>query len=124
MWKTYNDTIRRYTKIPPSEERHLIFKAQKGSKKSKDELVLRHIGFLIFRIHKTVFPHLIERFGEDLLDEAILIVYAKIESYNLGYRNKRGEPHPVRFVSYIWKRIDGFIIDYLKEEMGKKQASS
>jgi len=123
MWKAYNDAIRRYPKIPLSEERRLILKAQKGSKKSKDELVIRHIGFLIFRIRKIVFPHLIQRFGEDLLTEAILIVYTKIESYDLDYRNKRGEPHPVKFVSYIWKRIDGFIIDYLKEEMGKKQAS-
>lgn len=53
----------------------------------------------------------------DLLEEAILIVYNKIESYDLGYCDKQGNPHPVRFVSYIWKRIDGFIIDYLREEM-------
>jgi hypothetical protein len=43
-----------------------------------DELVLRHISFLIFRIHKVAFPELIQRFGEDLLEEAILIVYNKI----------------------------------------------
>lgn len=54
---------------------------------------------------------------EDLLEEAILIVYNKIESYNLNYCDKQGNPHSVKFVSYIWKRIDGFIIDYLKEEM-------
>jgi len=80
----------RYPKISLSEERLLIQKAQKGSKKSKDELVLRHISFLIFRIHKKVFPHLIQRFGDDLLEEAILVVYEKIESYNLDYRNKKG----------------------------------
>ena len=117
MWKSYSDIIRRYPKIPLPEERRLILKAQKGSKKSKDELVLRHIGFLIFRIHKVAFPELIRRFGEDLLEEAVLIVYNKIESYDLDYCDKQGNPHPVRFVSYIWKRIDGFIIDYLEEEM-------
>ncbi|MCX5707841.1 MAG: hypothetical protein NTY14_02490 [Candidatus Omnitrophica bacterium] len=94
----------------------MIFKAQNGSKKSKDELVLRHIGLLIFRIYKKVFPYLIARFGEDLLAEAILIVYNKINSYDLEYCDKQGNPHPVRFSSYLWKRIDGFILDSLKRE--------
>lgn len=117
MWKTYRHIIRRYPRISLEEERRLIQKAQKGSKKSKDELVLRHISFIIFRIHKVAFPELIQRFGEDLLEEAILIVYNNIESYDLNYCDKKGNPYPVRFISYIWKRIDGFIIDYLKEEM-------
>lgn len=116
MWKSYSEIVRRYPKVSLSEERRLISEAQKGSKKSKDELVLRHIGFLIFRIHKRVFPALIHRFGEDLLEEAILIVYKKIESYNLNYRDKQGNFNPVKFVSYIWKRIDGFIIDSLKKK--------
>ena len=117
MWNTYKPIIQRYPRISLAEERRLIHKAQNGSKKSKDEFVLRHISFLIFRIHKVAFPELIQRFGEDLLEEAILIVYNKIESYDLDYCDKQGNPHPVKFVSYIWKRIDGFIIDYLKEEM-------
>ena len=117
MWNTYKPIIHRYPRISLDEERRLIQKAQKGSKKSKDEFVLRHISFLIFRIHKVVFPELIQRFGEDLLEEAILIVYNKVESYDLDYRDKHGNLKPVRFISYIWKRIDGFIIDYLKEEM-------
>ena len=117
MWNTYKPIIQRYPRISLSEERRLIKKAQKGSKKSKDELVLRHISFLIFRIYKVVFPEFIQRFGEDLLEETILIVYNKIESYDLDYRDKHGNLKPVRFISYIWKRIDGFIIDYLKKEM-------
>jgi DNA-directed RNA polymerase specialized sigma subunit len=116
MWKSYSGIIRRYQKIPLSEERRLIAKAQKGSRKSKDELVLRHIGFLIFRIHKVAFPEYARRFGEDLLAESILIVYKKIKTYDLDYCDKRGNPKPVKFVSYIWKRIDGFIIDSLKKE--------
>ena len=111
MCETYHSIVRRYPKVPLFEERRLIWRAQKGSKESKDEIVLRHVGFLIFRIHKKVFPHLIQRFGEDLLGETILITYKKIESYNLDYRDKQGNPNPVKFVSYIWKRIDGFIID-------------
>lgn len=117
MWKSYSGIIRQYPKLSLSEERHLISKAQKGSKKSKDEIVLRHIGFLIFRIHKVTFPTLVRRFGEDLLEEAILIAYKKIKTYNLNYRDKEGNPNPVKFVSYIWKRIDGFIIDFLKKEL-------
>lgn len=117
MWKPYRHIIRRYSKISLSEERRLIQKAQNGSKKSKDELVLRHISFLIFRIHKVVFPEFIQRFGEDLLEEAILIVYNKIKSYDLDYRDKHGNLKPVRFISYVWKRIDGFIIDHLREEI-------
>ncbi len=117
MWKSCCGIVRRYPKISLSEERRLILKAQKGSKKSKDELVLRHVSFLIFRIHKVAFPDLVRRFGEDLLGEAILITYKKIDSYDLDYRDARGNPNPVKFVSYIWKRIDGFIIDSLKKEL-------
>jgi DNA-directed RNA polymerase specialized sigma subunit len=117
MWKNYKHIVRLYPSISLSEERCLIYKAQNGSKNSKDELVLRHISFLIFRIYKVAFPEFIQRFGEDLLEEAILIVYNKIESYDLNYCDKQGNLHPVRFISYIWKRIDGFIIDYFRKEM-------
>ncbi|TRZ95594.1 hypothetical protein D4R78_02930 [bacterium] len=119
MRKAYKDIVQRYPKIPISEERRLILEAQRGSKKSKDEIVFRHIGFLIFRIHKIAFPALVHRFGEDLLEEAILIVYKKIESYDLNYCDKHGNPNPVKFASYIWKRIDGFIIDSLKKELSE-----
>jgi DNA-directed RNA polymerase specialized sigma subunit len=119
VWKSYKYIIKRYPKISLSEERQLILKAQKGSKKSKDELVLRHLGFLIFRIYKIAFPSLIRSFGEDLLAEAILIVYKKIESYDLNYCDKHGNSKPVKFTSYIWKRIDGFIIDSLKKELNE-----
>jgi len=119
MWTLYSGIAWSYSKISLSEERELISKAQKGSKKSKDEIVLRHIGFLIFRIRRRVFTRIMRQFGEDLLEETILIVYRKIEGYNLDYHNRQGNPNPVRFASYIWKRIDGFIVDYLRKEMNK-----
>ena len=112
-----NRSIQEYAKISLSEERHLIKKAQKGSAKSKDELILRHIGFLAGRICRIVFHDYLRRFGEDLLSEGILIIHAKVNDYDLAYCNKEGKPTPVRFKSYVWKRIDGFIIDYLKKEM-------
>ena len=117
MWDGYSGIVKRYPKISLSEERRLILEAQKGSKKSKDELVLRHVSFLIFRVYKVAFPDLVRRFGEDLLGEAILITYKKIDSYNLNYCDSKGNPNPVKFVSYIWKRIDGFIIDSLRKEL-------
>ena len=119
MWESYNGIIRRYPKISLAEERRLILKAQKGLDKSREELVLRHVSFVIFRIHKVAFPALIRRFGEDLLEEAILIIYKKIESYDLNYCDKHGNSNPVKFTSYIWKRIDGFIIDTLKKELNE-----
>jgi DNA-directed RNA polymerase specialized sigma subunit len=117
MWESYINISTRHLRISLSEERNLILKAQKGSKKSKDEIILSHIDFLIFRIRRIVFPRLLQRFGEDLLTETILIVYNKIENYDLDYRDKHGNPKPVKFASYIWKRIDGFIIDFLKKEL-------
>ena len=115
---------RRLPKRPPlslTEERRLIAKAKRGHKAETDELVLRHVGFIIFRIHKKAFPAHIARFGEDILAEAVFILYDKIKTYNLRYRDKNGALKPVRFSSYIWKRIDGFILDFLKEEMSRER---
>src|SRR3990167_1319033 len=117
MWKLYQSTISRYPKIPLPEERRLITLAQKGSKKSAEEIVLRHIGFVIFRIHKRAFPEFLKRFGEDLLSNSILVLHQKIKTYDLNYCDKHGNPKPVKFASYIWKRIDGLILDSLKKEL-------
>ncbi|OGX12185.1 MAG: hypothetical protein A2351_06855 [Omnitrophica bacterium RIFOXYB12_FULL_50_7] len=92
-------------------------KAKKGSKQAADELVLRHIGFVIFCIHKRAFPAYARRFGEDILSQTIVVLYEKIQSYNLRYYDKCGNFKPVRFVSYIWKFIDGLILASLKKEL-------
>ena len=52
------------------------------------------------------------------------MLYQKITTYDLDYRDKQGHPKPVKFVSYIWKRIDGFILDSLKEELSADRVSS
>jgi len=121
----YLRTLLKYSRISHLEERRLIAKAKKGSKKEIEELVLRHIGFVIFRIYKKTFPVYIERFGEEILSEATFILYDKIKTYNLRYRDENGNFNPVRFASYIWKRIDGFILDSLKKELerAKRQTS-
>ena len=120
-WETYLKLARKYQKIPLSEERRLIAKAKKGSQKSTEEIILRHIGFVIFRIHKRAFPEFLRRFGEDLLSDSIPILHQKIKTYNLKYRDKHGNLKPVKFASYIWKRIDGFILDSLKKEIMREQ---
>ena len=99
----------------------MIAAAQRGSERSVQELVLRHIGFVSFRLHRRVFPHLLPRFGEELLSEAIPILYAKIRTYDLHYRDRQGNPKPVKFVSYIWKRIDGHILNGLKRELEREK---
>ena len=100
-WKAYLQLARQYQKIPLSEERRLIAQAKKGSQKSAEEIVLRHIGFVIFRIHKRAFPEFVGRFGEDLLSNSIPVLHQKIQSYDLNYCDKHGNPKPVKFASYI-----------------------
>ena len=107
MWEVYSSTIQKYSRIPLAEERRLIAQAKKGSKRSAEEIILRHIGFVIFRIHKRAFPDFLNRFGEDLLSNAIPVLHQKIKTYNLNYRDKHGRRKPVKFASYIWKRLDG-----------------
>ncbi len=120
MWEAYRPLAHKYPKLSLDQERQLIAQAKKGSKKKAEELVLRHIGFVIFRIRKKAFPSYLRRFGEDLLSQAVFVLYEKIKSYDLGYTDKQGHPKPVRFASYIWKRIDGFIIDSLKKEIERE----
>ena len=121
MWKTYRSIIRKYPKISLQEERRLIRQAKKGSKRAADELVLRHIGFVIFRIHKRAFPAYAKRFGEDLLSQGIFLLYDKIQTYNLRYYDEHGNFKPVRFVSYVWKAVDGLILASLRKELRHEQ---
>lgn len=121
MWKVYQRLASQYSRISLDEERQLIAKAKRCSKDKAEEIVLRHISFVISRIHKKSFPSYVNRFGEDILSEAMFILYKKIKSYDLEYKDKQGNLKPVRFSSYIWKRIDGFIIDSLKKELRREK---
>ena len=116
MWTIYYQIANRYGKIPLSHERRLIASAQRGSAESTEEIVLRHIGFIMFRLRERLYPEVLWRLGDDLLPEAILLLYDKIKTYDLRYRDQLGNRKQVRFCSYIWKRVDGFIIDYVKQE--------
>ena len=65
MWQTYRKTLPQFTKISLEEERRLIALAKKGSNKHAEEIVLRHIRFVIFRLQRITFPEYLKRFGED-----------------------------------------------------------
>ncbi len=121
MWKTYRGIIRKYPRISLQEERRLIRKAKKGSKEAVDELVLRHIGFVIFRINKRAFPAYARRFGEDILSQAIFLMHARVQTYSLRYYDEQGNFKPVRFASYIWQFIDGLILASLRKELRREK---
>lgn len=121
MFETYRKAIPEYQKLSLGEERRLIAQAKRHCKGKADELILRHISFAIFRIHKIIFPIYKDRFSEDILSQLVFILYDKIQSYNLRHKDRKGNPRPVRFSSYVWKRIDGFILDYLKKELKRER---
>ena len=64
-------------------------------------MILRHVGFVIFRISKRAFPAYARRFGEDILSQAIFILHHKIQTYNLRYYDKEGQTAIDRAVSLI-----------------------
>ena len=121
MWGFNYRSLPKRPSLSLTEERRLIARAKRGYKAETEELVLRHISFIIFRIHKKAFPSYVALFGEELLAQAVFILYDKIKTYNLRYRDKNGDFKPVRFSSYIWKRINGFILDYLKAELARER---
>ena len=121
LWAINYRSLPKRPSLSLTEERRLIAKAKRGYKAETEDLVLRHISFIIFRIHKKACPVYVARFGEELLAQAVFILYDKIKTYNLRYRDKNGDFKPVRFSSYIWKRIDGFILDYLKAELARER---
>jgi hypothetical protein len=92
------------------QERRLIAMVQRGSTKSADEIVMRHVGFVMYLLREIVYPSVLWRLGDDILADAMLMHYGKVKTYNLRYRDRRRRRKPVRFVSYIWKRVDGFIM--------------
>ena len=121
MWLINYHNLTKHPALSLKEERRLIAKAKKGYQAETEELVLRYVGFVLFRPRKKVFPEYITRFGEEILSQAVIILYDKIKTYNLPYRDKNGSLKPVKFSSYIWKRIDGLILDFLKEELARER---
>lgn len=107
------------TRLSLVQERRLIRKAQHGSRQCRNEIVLRHVPFVASRVRKKVFPNLLRRYADDLIAASVPELCRKVSTYDLRYRDETGRPWPVPFASYIWKRIDGFIIDYVKRETAR-----
>jgi len=118
---SHRKLIRRYPPITLVKERRLIARAKKGSRQCADEIVLRHLGFVAFRMYKRGFPELVRKYGDDLIAESIPLLYRQVHKYDLNYRDAEARPKPVRFASYIWKRIDGFVVDYFRREKERER---
>ena len=52
MWKSYRSIIHLMPENHLEEERRLIRMTKRGGNAEAEELVLRHIEFVIFRFHK------------------------------------------------------------------------
>ena len=52
MWGAYADLAGKYPRLSLSDERKLIARAKKGLRDSANEIILRHVGFVIFRSKK------------------------------------------------------------------------
>lgn len=76
MWKTYRQIAFKYPRISLEEERQLIAKTKGNSKAKAEEIVLRHVGFVIRRLHKKAFPSYLARYGEDILSDIHIFRYS------------------------------------------------
>ena len=114
MFELYREVISQYKKLPLKQERQLIGLAQKGIVEAQSKLLLHLIGFFEIRIKTTAFPSLIQLYGEDLMQECVILAAEKIKTYNLEYRSKSGKLQPLHLSTYIWKSITGLIYAYRK----------
>jgi DNA-directed RNA polymerase specialized sigma subunit len=121
VWEINFRSLPKYPALSLEEERCLIAQAKQGYKAATEELILRYVGFIKFRLRKKAFPAYVARFGEEIISDAVFILYDKIKTYDLRYRDRDGNLKPVKFSSYIWKRIDGFILDSLKRELARER---
>ena len=96
MWLINYRSLPNRSALSLKEERRLIAKAKKGYQAETEELVLRYVGFIIFRLHKKAFPAYVARFGEEILAQAVITLYNKIKTDNLRYRDKNDDLKPVK----------------------------
>jgi len=114
LFEKYIKIAKQYKKPTLKCERKLIALAQKGDSSARDGLLFAQTGFFLFRIHKMLYPALIRRYGEDILQECFGFALSRVDRYKLRYKGKNGKPKPVFFRSYIWKGITGVVIKSIK----------
>jgi hypothetical protein len=111
----YKKTASKYGPLSLDDERRLVRRAKKGDQLARKKLLLHLIGFFIFRIETTLYPAIKHRFGEDILQECLLLAESKIPYYNLRYRDEKGIFKKVYFRTYLWKGVAGVIFAYIKK---------
>lgn len=73
------------------------------------------MGFVMFRLKRKLLPSCLRSCGPDFLSASIPVLSGKVKTYDLACRDREGRPEPVKFSSYIWKCVDGFIIQSINE---------
>ncbi|OIO73371.1 MAG: hypothetical protein AUJ85_08235 [Elusimicrobia bacterium CG1_02_37_114] len=114
MFECYREIVKQYKKLPLKYERRLIGLAKKGNSSAQEELLFHLLGFFLFRIETNLSPAIIRQYGEDILQDCLVLGIGKIRTYNLRYRNKKGKFQPVHFSTYIWKSVTGLLVTYTK----------
>ncbi len=110
----YQEIIEQYKKLSLKYERKLIAFAKKGNSLAQNKLLLHLVGFFLFRIKTTLYPSIVKQYGEDILQECLLLAIEKIHTYNLRYKNKTGELQPVHLSTYMWKSVTGLMLSFIK----------
>lgn len=114
MFNFYQEIVEQHKKPSLEYERRLIKTAQKGDSSAQEKLLLYLIGFFIFRIRTSLYPKIVNQYGEDILQDCLSLAIKKISTYNLKYKNKTGELHPVHLSTYMWKSITGLMFNFVK----------
>ena len=112
MFKSYQDIIKQYPKLPLKQERELIYLAQQGIVEAQNKLLLHLIGYFVIRVKTTAFPSFFLVYGEDIIQDCVVMAANKIKTYDLNYKNNFGELSPRHFSTYIWKSVTGLIYSY------------
>lgn len=115
-YKIYKELAKKHKPLPLIDERRLISLAKKGDSSTRQKLLLHLIGFFIFRIETSLFPHIKNEFGDDILQECIVFAEGKIDCYKLRYKNKSGLFNKVYLRSYLWKGVTGVILNHVKRK--------
>lgn len=94
MWATYRKQAKQYARLSLDNERKLIVAAQQGCARNTEEIVLRHLRFIMGRIHKIAFADYKYRFHEDLT-----VRFRRTWFLSCHPRNKNGvgvfNPNPI-----------------------------
>jgi len=116
LFEYYRKITDHHKKLDLKVERKLISLAKKDDRAAKEKLLFHLTGFFIFRIQKTLYPFLLRQYGEDILQDCLLLALNKFKSYKMGYINKKGQINPLHMSTYLWKSVTGLILTYVKEK--------